>query len=113
MSDDDVIRLSHDSATGRIYDNRGHEYRLQDVAEVARIVAERDAYLAYAALLQMEATMTPDFKQWTPEDAVAHAASQAMLTMAEASRRGWSAKCVAELIDCRVAVRERNILKPP
>jgi hypothetical protein len=74
-------------------------------AELQHVKAERDAYLAYAALLQSISTLKGDYSEWTPAEAVEHVRRQAVMICREASDAGWSAADVVRLAECREAVR--------
>jgi voltage-gated potassium channel Kch len=68
--------------------------------EVSRLRTERDAFLAYGAMLELRHHRTSG----NAANAVAYVRRQAFLDCKEASRIGWSGWLVKILADCRSAV---------
>jgi hypothetical protein len=73
-------------------------------AELQHVKAERDAYLAYAAALQLVAKLKDD-QEWTSAEAVEFVRRHAVLSRREASDAGWDAGYIVMLSACRDAVR--------
>jgi hypothetical protein len=90
--------------------NYANDVPPEEIAElreaIERLKAERDTYLSLAAYLFIEFTMTHDYREWTPHEAVEHAKRQAMIDVTEASNQQWSAKQITDLMNCRDVVKD-------
>jgi hypothetical protein len=73
--------------------------------ELRHVRAERDAFLAYAAALQLIARLKDD-QEWTSAEAVEFVRRHAVLSRREASDAGWDAGYIVMFSDCRNAVQK-------
>jgi hypothetical protein len=72
--------------------------------ENSELRRERDAYMAYAAMLQIESTLKVNGLPRTPAEAVGHVSRDAFMAVSEAALKGWGAGECASLMNCRDAV---------
>lgn len=72
---------------------------------VERIEADRDAILAYAALLYMEMVSKEDGSDYAPSEAIQVILKNSMVGVGEAFDAGWGAGDYVRLMNCRDAVK--------